>query len=183
MIKLAQHGVFEGGHVFKALSEQVLFKQLADLHADLGVFIRIKRGDAGLGGAEAALAQAGFLVAVQRHVVVHEHLRPVGNQQLRRPPGAAAHLLDLAEQGLDVQGHAHADHVHHVRMKHPGRQQMQGELALVRNNGMARVGAALKADHDVALAGQKIRDFSFSLVAPVGADDRSHHSVAPSGPF
>ena len=111
-------------------------------------------------------------------MIFRQHLRPVGDQQVRRPPGAALHFGKFAEQGFNVQRDAHADHVHHVRMEDAGRQQVQGELALVRNNGMSGVRAALKADNDIALTSQQIRNFPFSFVAPVGADNRSYHDAA-----
>jgi hypothetical protein len=40
---------------------------------------------------------------------------------------------------------------------------------------MAGVPAALKADDNVGLRRQNVRDFSFSLIAPVGAYNRFYH--------
>ena len=50
--------------------QQILVKQLAHLHADLGVFVRVKRRDAGMRGAEGGLAQPLLLVAIEGVAVV-----------------------------------------------------------------------------------------------------------------
>ena len=56
---------------------------------------------------------------------------------------------------------------------------MQGETALIVDDGVAGVGAALIADDHVGGLRQHIRDLALALVAPVGAYDRFYHNVLP----
>ena len=56
---------------------------------------------------------------------------------------------------------------------------MERKASVLVDDSMSRIGAALKTDDDVRLTGKHIRDLSFSLVAPVGADDRTHHKKHP----
>ena len=54
---------------------------------------------------------------------------------------------------------------------------MQGEPAIVVDDGVAGVGPALKADDHVGLPGQHIGYLALALVAPVGAYNRFYHIV------
>ena len=49
---------------------------------------------------------------------------------------------------------------------------MQGELAVLIDDGMARVRTALETNDYVALFRQQVRDLALALVAPVCADNR-----------
>ena len=50
---------------------------------------------------------------------------------------------------------------------------MQGKFAVLIDNGMAGIAAALIADNDVIVFGQQIDHASLALVTPVDADDYS----------
>ena len=56
---------------------------------------------------------------------------------------------------------------------------MQGKPAIAVDNGVAGVGASLKADDDIGLFGQQIGDFALALVAPVGAYNCFYHILPP----
>ena len=88
--------------------------------------------------------------------------------------------LQLFEQHRDVQGHAVADDVGDMAVKHAGRQSVQGKLAVVVDDGVAGVGAALEPDDDIRFRRQHVGDFAFALVAPVGAYDCFYHRYFPS---
>ena len=51
---------------------------------------------------------------------------------------------------------------------------MDGEAALLIDDGMARIRAAMPADDEVRVARQQVDDFALALVAPMPADDRSY---------
>ena len=57
--------------------------------------------------------------------------------------------LQLVDQLADVQGHAVADDVGDVGIEDAGGEDVQGEPAIVIDDGVARVGAALEADDHV----------------------------------
>ena len=54
---------------------------------------------------------------------------------------------------------------------------MQGEAAIIVDDGVTGIGAALKADHDVRMLCQHIRDLPLAFVAPVRAYDCFYHDA------
>ena len=54
---------------------------------------------------------------------------------------------------------------------------MQCEFAVLVYNRMARICTALKTNHNVRFLRKHVRDFTFSFVAPVGANYCFNHSV------
>ena len=60
-------------------------------------------------------------------------------------------------------------------VKYARRQQVKGKFAVIVDYRMSCIASALEPDDDVRLLCQHVRDLSFSLVAPVGAHDRSYH--------
>ena len=149
-------------------------EQLADLESDLGVLVRVERRDAAARGAEGGLAEADLLEGVELLVDVQEHLRAVGDGEARLDAGGLQ-VGDLLGERADVERDAGADDVEDRGIEAAGRQQMQREAALVVDDRVARVGAALEADDDVRFAGQQVRHLALALVAPVGAYDRGSH--------
>ena len=83
----------------------------------------------------------------------------------------AGDIHDLVPQALAVQGHAVAQNVHHALAEDAGGQQVQRELTLLVDDGMAGVAAALIADDHVIVLGQQVHHAALSLVAPVDAYD------------
>ena len=110
-------------------------------------------------------------------MVGHDHLGAVGDQQ----PGLDATFrqgVHFAEKLTDIQGHAVADDVGDMVVKHAGGKLVEGEPAELVDDGVSGVAAALKADDDIRLSRQHIGDFALALVAPVGAYDRSYHGTS-----
>ena len=107
-------------------------------------------------------------------MVWHQHLRAVGDQQV----GVKSRRLDvgkLLHEFVDVKRHTVADDAGDIVIAHTAGHQMERKASVLIDDGMSRIGAALKTDDNVRLAGKHIRDLSFSLVAPVGADNCTHH--------
>ena len=68
-------------------------------------------------------------------------------------PGVRDRLVSSSAMSLaDVQGDPVADDVGDVRVEHARRQGVQGEAAIVIDDGVPRIGAALEADDDVGRA-------------------------------
>ena len=136
---LEQH-IFQGDGGGQALPQPVLVEQVADLDADLGVFVRVEGGDAALGGAKGLAAQALLLVAV-----LGDGGRASGSGPAPRRSGwgrgrLAGDGAQLVHQLLDIQCHAVADDVGHMGIEGAGGEDVQGEPAIVVDDGMARVG-------------------------------------------
>ena len=109
-------------------------------------------------------------------MIRHEHLRALGNQNLRRREPLLLDGGQLLEEKLDIQRNARAKHVDHAGRAHAAGQKMEGKAAIIIDDGMTGVPTALKTNHNVGLGGQHIGDLALALVAPVGAYDRFYHN-------
>ena len=54
---------------------------------------------------------------------------------------------------------------------------MERRLSVFVDDGVSCVGPPLEPNDDIGLSREDIRHLSFSLVAPVGADNRSDHAI------
>ena len=52
---------------------------------------------------------------------------------------------------------------------------MQGKLSILVDDGVTGIGAALKADDNIGVICQGIRDLSLALIAPIGSNDCFNH--------
>ena len=157
-------------------AEPVLVKQVAHLNAGLGVFVGIEGGDAALGGAEGLAAKALLLVGVLKHVVGHQELCPLGNDEVGGGDALIGDALELLDQLFHIQRHAVADDVGDVRVESTGGEDVEREAPVVVDDGVTGVRTALKADDDVRRLRQHVGDLALALVAPVGANDRFDHN-------
>ena len=109
-------------------------------------------------------------------MIGHQDLSALGDDQVGSGHTLIGDALQLGYQLLDVQCHAVSDDVGDVRVENTGGQNVQRKAAIIVDDGVARVGSALKADDNIGLLGQHIGDLALAFVAPVGADDRFYHS-------
>ena len=153
------------------LPQLLRVQQLTGHDGLLLVFIGIEGGNALLGGAVLLVRQTGLLQAVQIPVPGQQQGGAVADLQILGGDGHALrhHVLHLDPQVLAVQSHAVAQDVHHAIPENAGGQQVQGELALVVDDSVAGVAAALIADDHVIVAGQQVHHAALALVAPVDA--------------
>ena len=85
-------------------------------------------------------------------------------------------VADVGGQRRGVDHQAVADHRFFARAQNPAGDQLQNELFLADKDSVAGVVSALVARHHVEPLGEKIDDFTFTLVSPLRAqdDDVSH---------
>ena len=178
VVQVLKEHVFERAYLLDARAERWLVVQLAQLDADLGVFVGIERRDARTGGAVGRAGQTLFLIRVLQDVVRHEQLHAVGNENVRGGDAAVRHVLQLGEKRVGIERDAVADDVRDVGIAHARRQQMQRKSAVVVDDGMPGVRAALEADDNIGIRGEHIGDLALALVAPVGADDCCYHRIS-----
>ena len=86
-------------------------------------------------------------------------------------------VLQLIHQLLQVQCHAVANDIGHMGVERAGGQDVEGEAAIIIDDGVAGVGTALEACHDVGMFRQHIRDLPLAFIAPVGAYDCFYHDA------
>ena len=138
--------------------------------------VGVARADAAPGGADLALAQPRFLHVVEHDVVRHDEMRLARHLEAAGVDVPALEIVDLGAQSHRVDHHPVADDGHDVGVEDPGRHQMESELTAEILDGVARVVAALVADHDIGLLAEQVGDFPFAFVAPLGAyyDENRH---------
>ena len=110
-------------------------------------------------------------------MIRHQHLRPIGNQQVWSGNTPIGNFLNLLEQVRNVEGYSISQNTGGMIVKDPGRQHMKRELPVIVYNRVTGVASALKADNNIRLLRKHVRDFSFSFVAPVGADYCFYHLI------
>ena len=94
-------------------------------------------------------AQALLFVGVLEDVIGHEQLGPLRDDQVGGGYPGVQQAGQFIGELADVQGDPVADDVGDVRVEHARRQGVQGEAAIIIDDGVPRIGAALEADDDV----------------------------------
>src|SRR5260370_1140246 len=156
-------------------------KQLAE--ADSGAaaaLVLVTRADAAAGGADGLFSAALFLQALLFQVVRKDDVRVVADDEVIADRNTReAQAGDLFEEARRVNDDAVGNDGPDRRAKHARGQQRELERLAVGDDGVARVGAAVVADHEVVLLGEQIDDLALGLVAPLKADDTgaSHERV------
>ena len=179
VVKVLEHDVLEGADLLRPLPENLRVKKLADLETDLGVLVRVKRRDAGLRGAKRPAAESLLFILVKQRVVRHQHVRAVRHQKVRFGHSLAGQRLEFIDQVRYIESNAVADDIRDVIIKNARGQQMKREAAIVIDDRVAGVGAALETDDDIRLHGKHVGDLAFSLVAPVSSYNCSNHCMLP----
>ena len=80
---------------------------------------------------------------------------------------------DMAEKMLKVDDDAGAEYVHGVVAQYARRQQVEDELALLVDDGVTGVVAALITADDVIIRREQVDHAALALVAPVDSHDCS----------
>ena len=160
-------------------------EQVAQTQGLFAVLVAVSVGDAAAGGAKstAFLGKAVFFQPVLHLVPWHGDGGLIGELQVL---GADFHTtsfdgLHLVCEVIEVNHHAGTQHTGHIRVEDAGRQQIQDELTLFGDDGMAGVVAALIAGNDVSVFGQQVDDAALALIAPVDSSNcGKHNSYNPS---
>ena len=177
VVQMLEEHVLHFARGSQPFHQPFLIEQVAQLDADLGVFVRVEGGDAALGGAEGLAAQSLLLIGVLQHMIGHQQLHPLGDHQIGGGSVLRLNVLQLGHQLLHVQCHAVADDIGHMGVERAGGQDVQGEAAIIVDDGVAGIGAALEADHDVGMFRQQVCDLTLAFVAPVRAYDCFYHDA------
>ena len=155
------------------LFERFRAQKIAHLQGLLHIFVAIDRRNAALGGAVAVAAQSLLLQRVLHRMEGQHHDGAVGDLEVvgRDLYPGGAHAIHLAADVLEIDHSARAQQVDLFRAEDARGQQVQLELAIFVDDGMAGVVAALIADDHVVALGEVIDHAALALVAPVDADN------------
>ena len=95
-------------------------------------------------------AGASSSYTIGHNMIGHDNLRPVRNPKYAAPERPALfkdfHLLD---EILNAERDAITYNIRDMAVKYPRRKLMQSEFAIIIDNGMASVAAALKTDYHI----------------------------------
>ena len=175
VIQMLKEHILDGADVLQPVHQEGFVVQLTDLNADLGVLIRIEGGDARFGGAERIAGQPLLFIGVLEHMIGHQKLRALGDNEMRGGHAAGLQLPQFLHEFGDIQRHAVADDVSGVGIEDSGGELVQGEFTVIADDGVPGVGPTLEADDYVGCFCEHVGDLALALVAPVGADDRFDH--------
>ena len=155
------------------LLERLGVLEIAHLQRLLHIFVAIDRRNAALGGAVAVAAKALLLQRVLHRMEGQHHDGAVGDLEVvgRDLHAGGTHAIHLAADVLQVDHGARAQQIDLFRTEDAGGQQVQLELAVFVDDGMAGVVAALIADDHVVALGEVIDHAALALVSPVNADN------------
>ncbi len=157
-------------------------------HSDsaAAVLVLVGRADSAAGGPDVLTLLAG---RVEQLVVRQHEMRAVGHEHAAGGVDPALReLVELAEEGLGLEHHPVAHHAGDVGMQNARRDLAQDEVGVADHDGVAGVGAALVADHEVGPLGEHVDQLPLPFVAPLGTYDNDaggpavKHGVSPDRP-
>ncbi len=160
-----------------ALAEPTLIAHLVDLDAVTRDLVGVGRADALARGAELLPATLALVEAVDRDMPRHQEMRPVRDTEVVGADAAALEVRELLAQDLEIHDGARSDDAECVRIEDARGHEMELERAVLVDDGVTGVVAALKADDHVRLLRQEVRDLALALVTPLGPDDGGHWHV------
>ena len=163
--------------------EVLRVEQLAEHDGLLLVLIGIDGRDAAQRGAVLLIFQAGLLQTVERAVEGEDDGGTLRDLQILRRDADAVRteIVDLAAQVFQIDDDAVAEHIHNALGENTGRDEMQGKLAVLIDDGMTGVVAALIANDNIIILCDEVDHAALAFIAPVDADDCTiaHNISAP----
>lgn len=126
------------------------------------------------------MLQDAFADLVDLGVDRQQHVRPLGQEE---PPLGVdprfLEALELAEERLRADHHAVAQQAADAGVQDPGRDQVEGEVAVAEAHRVPGVVTALIAHHAVERGAEEIDDLPLALVPPLQSEnDESTHSTS-----
>ena len=108
-------------------------------------------------------------------------MRVGGELELRRALQQAliGHFADLQKQGGRIDHHAVADDADFLAMHDTAGDQVQNGFLVFHDQGVAGVGAALKAHHHVGELGVDVHHLALAFVPPLCPDNHDIRHYAP----
>ena len=183
VIQMFKEHIFQRADLVQPLAEQLLVKKFVQLNADLHIFIRIERRNAGAGRTIGIAGQTLFLISILQNVIRHEQLHTIGDHNVGLGNAALSQLIQFGQKGLRVKCDTVSDNICNVGEEYAGGKKMQCKFSGIVDDGVTGICAALETDDNIRRFRQHIGDFAFPFVAPVGADNCVYHEMPPSAGF
>ena len=165
-------------HEVELLAHEDLLLEVADPEPDPPNLVAVGRADAAPGGTQAIVAPDAFLELVEERVVAHHHVRALADDQVVGLEAALPELVDLLQQDARVDHHPVADDAGAGRVEDAAGQELELELAVLGDDGVARVVATLAPDGEVGPLGEEVDYLALALIAPLASDDDHDHAAS-----
>ena len=166
------------------LSEAFQIKNFAGAETGADGFGGICRTDSAEGCSDLfTFGCFGFVVGVEQFMPRHDELAAVAELNVCDADSALFESLHFLHQGEGIDNDAVADDVNDFASENSGRNQMKNVLFRTVLDGMPRVVSALKSDDHIGVASEYINDFTFTLVAPLDADEHVYGHSFHSNPI
>ena len=185
-VNLLQGQVLPLQNAFQMLPQLFGIEQFAGHNGLLLELIGIEGSDTLTGRTELLILQTGLFQVVQIPVPGQQQGGAVADLQVFGGQGytLSHNFLHFGPQAFAVQSNAVAQDIDDAITENAGRQQMQSELTLFVDYGVAGVTAALITNHHVKLAGQQVHHTALAFVAPVDTNNRTiGHNIYPPSYF
>ena len=173
--------VFHLEHLAQPAQQRLFVQQIAHADTDPRHLVGVGRADATAGGADPGIAAQCLLELVLQHVIGHDNVGPLADEELRGADTLGAQVIQLLEQHGWIDHDAAADHIDRARVEDARGHDVQLEGAALVDNRMASVVAAAVADDQPRSIGQQIHNVALAFIAPLGTDHSDdRHRRLPS---
>ena len=174
MINVLKKEVLDLANACKLFLKLIGVEKIAYLKTDLSILVRIERSDTRFCRAELLVCETLFLVCVEKNVIRHHNLCPVGNKKLGLRNALGSNVVNFLNKLRNIKSYAVTDDVCNLGMAYARRKKMQSKLSVIVDNCVTCVCTALETDNDIRFGSKHICDFTLTFVAPVSADNCSY---------
>ncbi|CDD61063.1 putative uncharacterized protein [Clostridium sp. CAG:505] len=182
MINVFNNQIFVFQNMFQCVMVNGGVFQITHTQTFFHVLITVNGRDAAASGAVFCVAQTIFFQTVQHNVIRHADDCFITDFQIFRCDGYTSfpQTGDFVVQVFQVDNHTVAHDIDYVTAQNAGRQQIQYKFALIVDNRMSCVIAALITADDIIFLRKQVDHTAFAFVTPVDANNRSKHKIPPN---
>jgi hypothetical protein len=148
----------------------IRIQQIGDAYPIARCLVHVARTDPLQRRADFVVPFALFFQAVENDMIRHDQMGAVADAQVVRAEPVFMNILDLVDQRLRVDDHAVSQDADFIGIKNAGRYQMQLVFLVIDQYGVSCVVSTLIPGYHFGVLRQKIGDFAFPFVSPLGTD-------------
>src|SRR5207253_1275701 len=160
-----------------ARAEALHIAHFVCLDAVTADFVRVRGPHAHPGRAELPPAALALIQTVERDVPRHDEMRAVAYAQVRGGDPALLELSELATEEREIDDAPGTENANRIGIEYSTRHEMKLEGAVLVDDSVAGVVAALESDDHIRLLRQEVGDLALAFVAPLSTDDGRYRHV------
>ena len=171
VVDLDEHLVLARERTLDLLAQDRRVEEVLHADAEAGDLVAVGRADAAAGRADLRVPEESLGHLVEGDVVRGDEMRIGADDELRGIDASLVEGSHLMEQDGRIDHHAVADNRDDLGSEDAGRQEMEGELLVADDDGVAGVVAALVANDIVDAATEEIGCLALAFIAPLRPDE------------